>query len=439
MMCDVANMAISNGADQLEFILAGDVFDLHRTQLWFGEGEDIRPYVDCNDVKPGSVLETKLLSILDAIVREDAVKDSLEVFHRFSGRQYLDTSDGNRSIKDFEPKTVLRFLPGNHDRLTNATPAIRARVRTILGLEGGDAKFSHQFKFTDPPVLVRHGHEYDPINFSVDLSGKFISNSLPDDLYDKPTFGDFVTVMIASRLPVCFRQRCTDAAILSDTVLAAIYYRILEFDDVRPPPVVLDFFFNMVRPQSLKARFPDKESWQRYIWAVITPVLIQILDEVAQDKYFADWLRKFGKGFWVHLLRLRPWRYTGLPFWFSRLVGVGLSKEGGGEGPQSSAAHETALTSGTTFIVAGHTHKPQVAHLFTDDGDKKYFTDTGTWRNAILTAGDKKSYGRVNATTYVAFYGKERDPSADTSVKAHHGFEFWTGYDQSWPINGIDG
>jgi hypothetical protein len=113
---------------------------------------------------------------------------------------------------------------------------------------------------------------------------------------------------------------------------------------------------------------------------------------------------------------------------------------GGGPGPQSYAAHEKVVNEGDTiFVAAGHTHQPQVAHLFALAGIKRYFTDTGTWRNAILTAGDRKSYGRVNATTYVTFYGAERDGANAPGARATSGFEYWTGYDQNWPIGGIDG
>ena len=64
-----------NQAHRLDVVLAGDVFDLHRTMLWFGtcaaDGSDVadanpqRPYVAIQHVTPA--LEAKVLAILDAI------------------------------------------------------------------------------------------------------------------------------------------------------------------------------------------------------------------------------------------------------------------------------------------------------------------------------------------------------------------------------------
>jgi UDP-2,3-diacylglucosamine pyrophosphatase LpxH len=438
MMRDVVEMARANNVDQLTFVLAGDVFDLHRTQLWFSGEGNLRPYVDCNSVMPGSPLETKLLSILEAIVSEPEIAKSVAVFNRFAAGHFLDKPGDEISTQPFGFKTALLFIPGNHDRLINSSNALRDRARDILGIQKTAEKFSHQIKFEDPPVFIRHGHEYDKTNFAFDLPGKRIDEALPDNLYDQPAFGDFVTVMIASRLPFCFRKVYGDSEILKDQLLEAIYYRILEFDDVRPQYAVLDFFFNTTIPEALRPNYPNRDAWRKHIWKIITPVIIQVLEDTASEEYFFQWMRKFHKSWVPTLLRLKLWRVFGLPFWLSRAIGIALKNVGAASVPQSYAANEKALDTGV-FVVAGHTHQPQLAHLFTNEGSKKYFTDTGTWRNAILTAGDRKSYGRVNATTYVAFYGSERDIAPQPSLKPTHGFEYWSGYDQSWPINGVDG
>jgi len=306
-----------------------------------------------------------------------------------------------------------------------------------VGITAADDPFPHELRYDDPPLLVRHGHEYDATNFSLNLSGKPIDAEIDSEAYDKPAFGDFITVMIASNLPFRFRQIYGDDQIAEDEILTAVYLRILEFDDVRPQAAVVDFFFNTTVPEKLRTQFSDRAVWQRHIWALISPAIIAVLDEVAGETYFLTWLKNFRKGWVLFLLRLRPWRLFGLPFAISKIVGLALNRIGGGEGAASFAAHERAVSQGNTvFVAAGHTHQPQVAHLFTKDGVKRYFSDTGTWRNAILTAGDKKSYGRVNATTYVTFYGAG---GQGTPNPTSHGFEYWTGYDQSWPVNGADG
>jgi len=434
MMQDIASTVEENEVDELHFILAGDVIDLHRTQLWFKCDSGLRPYVDCRSVESKSSLERQLLSIFDGVVAGERVQESLKVFKRLAAGRYL----GKSGECAFPCKTTLHFIPGNHDRLANATPALRRRTREILGIPASGDPFPHEVRFDDPPLLVRHGHEYDETNFSLNLSGKPIDAAIAEDAYDKPTFGDFITVMIASNLPFRFRQIYRDEKIVADPVLTAVYLRILEFDDVQPQSAVIDFFLNTTVPDNLRAQFSSRDDWQRHIWKIITPVIRAVLEEVATETYFLNWLKTFGKAWAVLALKLRPWRVFGFPYALSRLLGTLLGSVGGGKGPASYAAHERAVFEGdTVFVAAGHTHQPQVAHLFTKDGVKRYFSDTGTWRNAILTAGDKKSYGRVNATTYVNFFGADRDTGAAAS-KVTHGFEYWTGYDQNWPIPGSD-
>lgn len=457
MMRDVADQARTVGASRIDFVLAGDVFDLYRTQYWFQNDTGLRPYCDNDRVGPG--LEAKLIAILDGIASERDVARSLAVFSRFVRGRYLEDSTSEESEQPFGIPTQLHYLPGNHDRLANATPAIRRRVRELLGLPAGDEPFPHHILSQDPPVLIRHGHEYDRYNFGKDLSHTQIAAELPLAWYNAATWGDYNTVAVAARLPFLFRKHYTDAGILADLALQVIYCRILEFDDVRPQSAVLDFFLNTTVPTKFPnqagpgpraVRGPDtvapgelfhhREDLQRAMWTKITPVLRELRDEVVKDPYFRSWAWKLFT--WKAPLLFLLLRFLPLQLWIARRLGHWLRKhrnsaDSGKGSPESFAAHEIEVHAGQAcFVCAGHTHKPQVAHIFTRDDLKRFFTDTGTWRNAVLSAGDERSYGRVNATTYVTFYGREMDPCG--SSPSDHGFEFWTGYDQDWPVDGHD-
>jgi UDP-2,3-diacylglucosamine pyrophosphatase LpxH len=441
MMRDVADQARTNHASRIDFVLAGDIIDFYRTQYWFRDDTGLRPYVDCKAVTPA--LEAKLLSILDAVAAESEVARSIAVFRRFAGGHYLEHSGDGGSATPFGIPTELHYLPGNHDRLANATPAIRRHVRALFGLAGGDAPFPHYILSSDPPLLIRHGHEYDRFNFGADLKGQQIAPELPAEFYDAPTWGDFNTVMVAARLPFLFRRHYGDAAILRDPVLEAIYIRLLEFDDVRPQSALIDFFLNTTVPEKFVDQFAHREVLQKLMWTRIKPVVRELLDEVVGDKFSRQWIWKFFPIPTLFAL-LRPWRLS-LPLRLMRILGRLMVHAGHGNGPEAFAAHETAVHEGTAcFVCAGHTHNPQVAHIFTRNDLKRYYTDTGTWRNAVLSAGDKRSYGRINATTYVTFYGKDDDPAYDTEKnpaappRPDHGFEFWTGYDQDWPVDNYD-
>src|SRR5689334_20647697 len=59
-------------AETFELVIAGDLFDLNRTTLWFDD--DLRPYVSLDNVSPQ--LEKKILKILDAVAEESPVKQT---------------------------------------------------------------------------------------------------------------------------------------------------------------------------------------------------------------------------------------------------------------------------------------------------------------------------------------------------------------------------
>src|SRR5262245_24424797 len=182
-----------------DLVIAGDLFDFNRTVLWFKD--DLRPYISLNDISPA--LEQKLCQILEAIAAEPSIRAALRAFRLLSQGQYRPIS-GSREL--LEPrnfpaeKIMIHYLVGNHDRLSNATPGIRRRIRELLGLEG-DAEFGHTLLLEDPAVLIRHGHEYDGNNFALDFAkAPIIPLEIPEEGYSEANFGDVITIDIAVRL-----------------------------------------------------------------------------------------------------------------------------------------------------------------------------------------------------------------------------------------------
>ncbi len=81
LMIRLADEAVRNSADHLDFVLAGDIFDLHRTAMWFTDnptGE--RPYVAATPDAVNAELEALLLRIVDAIAAQPMVAETLAVF-----------------------------------------------------------------------------------------------------------------------------------------------------------------------------------------------------------------------------------------------------------------------------------------------------------------------------------------------------------------------
>lgn len=415
----MADEAQRRKARQFELVIAGDLFDFSRTTLWFED--DLRPYVALGEISPG--LEAKTLKILDAIAREAAVKETLEIFRALSAGKYnvYDEQSQKWTEHDFPCEVKLTCLAGNHDRLINASPRVREHVHELLGMQGSDA-FPHYALFDDPAALVRHGHEYDPNNFAVDLSGE---KSIPLDVeeagYAEANFGDFITIDVAVRLPYLFRRKYGDQQIVADDVLRALYLRLLQFDDVRPQSALLDYMLD-----DSHGKFSTEQGWERLV-----PVLQDLLAEIHDNKFFHEWLRK----------RAKPWAPVELEVargllelggWKNRPAREAARKitrfmmGGDPEEPQRFAMREELIANDKVrLILAGHTHAPEVCLVKSDEHGDSFYINTGTWRDVIPSTPDGRTFGRIRALTYVVLYAK-------TEQTGSNSFDYWTGLTKDW-------
>lgn len=417
---DISKLALDSHAQSVEIMLAGDIFDLHRTQHWFINDNPIRPYVDCKEVSPE--LQTTLLHILDIISKQESVAKCL-TFIREIG-QVFKNADGHPI------PTTVHYMPGNHDRLLNATPALRAKVIELLGMHHHDPaqSFTHSFTYTlnlkgkSRFALVRHGHEYDRVNFSLDYSEGQVPKDIPDEAYDKPTVGDYVTVDFASRLPYEFRKY-HEEHILHNPHMQEIYRRLLEFDDVRPQGTMLNFVLSL----------NHKGLSREFIWELIKPAMKKVL-EIAQNSPF---LKKETRPFSAVQIMLwsRLWKLIDtLPLsliesQFERLLGSPTHPD-----PATFALREEAVEQGqASFVIAGHTHAPQLAFLTEKQHHESYFVDTGTWRNRYEASAAQNAFGHTKAITYVAIYRHDETPNGES----HHSgkmesFDYWSGQKRRW-------
>ena len=431
LISQLATEAKRNSAQRLDFVLDGDILDLHRTGLWFTENpKDERPYVPTTKVN--SDLEEMTLRIIRGIAAEKHVSEALQQFRLLSSGKYID-SDGQE--KPFPVPVELHYIPGNHDRLANATPAIRQAVRKVLGLHEHGALFPNVLSFEPEYALIRHGHEYDYTNFSFDHrdTGEFPIH-LPPEQYQNPALGDFVTVDIASRIPHMFRHYHGDDNILADQTLRTLYLRLLEFDDLRPTTAIFNYFVYA------EGHEIDRED----AWAAIEPVIILLLETLHEDPFLLTSLDKLDKRWCLDMidaiqavLAAKPWRWTNshIPLELAEAIAQkALSSTKERPGTEIYASRESSIRNGRNrFLVAGHTHKPQVSLIANDHFGDRYYIDTGTWRNRVPATPDYNQFGQLKTLTYVIIYGPNEDRGALSSTRAKiASFDFWTSSTQGW-------
>ena len=421
----IVRNARRNGARRIDLVFAGDVFDLHRTALWFED--DLRPW--STGAAGEAALEPRTLDILEAIAAEPWVAGALRAIREFAAGRYR-LEDGRTD--EVPVPVALHYLPGNHDRLAGRFGPCRRRVRELLGMAPDDAPFPTHLLFEAERTLVRHGHEYDRYNFSIDLEhGKRpIPAEIPAGAYADPAFGDLVTVDIAARLPWLFRRR-HGARIAGSPDLEAVDARLRAFDDVRPQSALGEF---------LLARTHDGLTPAR-VWRILEPVVRELLEELAENRAFGRWLKRLDAR-WrpdaIDLVQaaldLRLWR-AGIPLRaVRRLVRYRPDGARHGGGAERCAAREALVRDGTVrMVVAGHTHRPRVSALAGGPGGGVVYVDTGTWRRRILAAPDSRGFVELEALAVAVVYAPDEAPGRGGEAGAVVPFDWWDGLRRRLP------
>jgi UDP-2,3-diacylglucosamine pyrophosphatase LpxH len=388
---EILTTADSNGAVELIIVLAGDIFDLNRSQKWLAG--DVRPY--------GEHTPAQWYPVADAILT-DIIISNKQTFNLFKNMAQQKLRNGNQ--------IVFKYLPGNHDRLINLHPDLIKRAKAeLLGQKNPDAtKFDHIYPFypsDEYGVLIRHGHEYDRNNFAGNIPEKGVFNVDPVD-YSQAPLGDYATIDIAAGLVFEYRTLHETDIKAGDPVHQSIYCKLLEFDDLRPQSDIMDF---------LQVKTPDNID----VWKYLTPAADSVVKKALDSKFLRSRL-----GTWGKIIPLAKWLPTKLlPTKF--IVKLISSMHSDGPQPWQYAQREETLR----YVVAGHTHSPCVEFLKHRDNDGKelFFFDTGTWRQQIRKCKDNKTFARAKTLTYVIFYSSKEDLHHTKGAKGYS-FDYWSGF-----------
>jgi hypothetical protein len=424
----------------IEVVLAGDVFELHRTPLWFFTATHVRPTQ--SDLGPDDREKNPLCDlthrVLDAVEADCA--DCWPVWHRFVDEGRFEHYDEARGVPVHVERVRVHYLPGNHDRLANAWPSVRRRVRQLLRVHGDGEPFPHTVDrpFDDDGagygVRVRHGHEYDDWNFGRPVAkGKALSASEED--YLAPSLGDYLTVDVATRLATGFRARYGKELRESGPAgeaMRRLYVAITEFDDVRPFSLLMHYL-------SREFGHDDARTFE-----TLRPLLRDIASAASVDPFFQKEAMRFGLppvaiAAIQHALKTAPLGLlAGGIEAATKITGHPEALElGGSQPPAEIACYEPGLAEGDfDTVIAGHTHLPDQVPLPTPARKKRierrtreeglFFIDSGTWRTSIRK-GANHCFGRVRACTIVLAYD-ESERSRPGKEREGRRFETWTGH-----------
>jgi UDP-2,3-diacylglucosamine pyrophosphatase LpxH len=388
---EIVSAAEDNRANELIIVLAGDIFDIHRSQKWLET--DFRPYGKNSPAQWGPIAENILEDIISC--NKAAINALKEVFN-----------NPPRNLRKIE----VLYFPGNHDRLVNLYPPLRKRVRELLRNPAdppatANPPFEHYYSSNDYGVLVFHGHEYDSTNFAGKVPAGGV-RKIDVDCYDLPTLGDYITIDVAASLAHEYRK-LYEQELRSNATHQAIFCKLLEFDDVRPQSDLLDF---------LQEELPFGQD----CWKFILPVFNTIVRKAWGNDFLKSKL-----GFWGKIVGILPPQVVPSKL----LIDMMFAMKSRGKPPCERALDDGFLSeTAGRYVAAGHTHCPTIEFLKKREDNKElFFFNTGTWRQQIRKCVDKKTFSRAKALTYVAFYRQDEDPSRKKARKGYS-FDYWSGF-----------
>ena len=398
---ELNQIAVSNRIRHVDMVLAGDIFELSRSGLWFESDE--RPYRSNASVAEGSAMETTILKILQAIAHEERVRDALTLF---------------KNVRElFNVEVQVHYLPGNHDRLINATSQTRAAARDLLGLAGGGELFAHRFiysgEFGQPFCLVRHGHEYDPMNFSLDTHLlEEIPTDFSEEVYGAVSLGDVTTVEFGAALPYYFMQSYGAEAIQRDPILLALYERLMAFDDVRPTSALLPYLFSTPGVKKKKT------------WVYMEPCFKQVIRVISKTPEFVEAITSIeslpkSQRILLKGLLNSNLMQQGVPYWMVKQLMKRVSSEIKLSSQVKWAKREALVkdkSSGCQCVISGHTHVPEVSLMSAKKGNERYYINTGTWRNVIPATKNFQEFGRLKSLAKVIVFGPVENENATNEM-----------------------
>ncbi|WP_141732329.1 hypothetical protein [Oligoflexus tunisiensis] len=400
----------------IRLVLNGDILEILRTPVWLES--NLRPY---HEKLPPPELRDVVLKIIGKI--EEDNREFLNAFRQFFVHKRDEQGQPIAAFADLTFEII--YIPGNHDRLVNAWPETRRKVREILGMPAGEAPFGHDLTFRHHEdgarygVLIRHGHEYDRFNIVAPEPGEN-----PEDRYLRSPLGDVLALEVGAALAYKFRQRYE--ALMQKPQegepYRKLYLALLDFDDVRPDHTTFDYLTCAL--QRIHREFG--ENLDDEVAELMRPILCDACAVILANPFFnrpgTPWLSRF----------LTTRFMASLILWFLKkapasklvwLVKTALMLKGFVEKaePATYAAQEELLKKGEVdLVIAGHTHHHDQVPLECPGSQPGYFLDTGTWRTLIYD-GPGNVFGHLKSLTYVAVHQR-------TDTYGERRFDTWTGH-----------
>jgi UDP-2,3-diacylglucosamine pyrophosphatase LpxH len=394
----------SNEIKEIKIVLLGDIFDLLRTENWFGYPVDERPWGTDEHA-----IEVHALTLFDAITSHPDNRQAFQIIRQGIG----DLQNKCR----LETKPRLFYLPGNHDRLCNRYQSLRQKVCDCLGIPPAwhdpQDLFPHTYDDLAYGVFARHGQEYDKYNYEG-------GPAYTEMDYQRVPIGDPITTELVARLPYALARHLDAVPGLSPADKQKVIRNFQEIENVRPLSAVIQWLLYQVKQN-------------RTLKEIIEDTVQEVIDNFDNLDFVQGWYARHDK--WTDwrdeadkiqafLFLLRNFKlYRTEKLWELAIKAKGYFVKD--ELLEAAPREYLHLDPAIRYVVYGHTHNPLESPVRVVPASpyplEQVYLNTGTWRGRYFKCTQDDSFIYWKNMTYVIFY-QEGERHNHYPV-----FETWTG------------
>jgi UDP-2,3-diacylglucosamine pyrophosphatase LpxH len=390
-----------NKDKEVKIVFLGDIFDLLRTEEWFKEKEEDRPWGN----------NTEKMKKRAKIILEKIEKKNKETLNLLSKKEL------EKQFKDTHVEII--YIPGNHDRLCCMIPELKEKVIKLLDLNtSNNENFKHYFCDLKYGVYALHGHEFDSFNYA---GGSEHNNND----YKVTPIGDLIATEIITKIPGKLIKKVESKKLLNEEDKIQLKNNFQEIDNVRPLNATLEWLLFQIKENSdLKKIIQDSiievmqgfdklqyvkkyEKWYPFDTSDVVQYLCTALQniELFSSKYLLNILGNIFK------------------------TGGGIFDTKGSTELLYNLVNKDHLNN-INYIIMGHTHVPLQRPVFyfnpeNRDKLKAIYFNTGTWRKTYYCYKCEEGIcftGRRNMNYVILYSSKEKPNKCNLPV-----FETWIG------------
>jgi UDP-2,3-diacylglucosamine pyrophosphatase LpxH len=371
----------------LKIVFLGDIFDLLRSEKWFEEKEEDRPWGNNT-----SKMKERANSILESIIEKN--RDTFELFSKKSLKERF----GEIDVENI-------YIPGNHDRLCWMVDPLREKVTGLLDLnkENND-NFKHYFSDSDHGVYALHGHIFDSFNYE---GGSL--HTKQD--YKLVPIGDSITTEILIKIPYKLAQKIKLTEILSEKEKVQLIKNFQEIGNIRPYSAIFGWLLYQV-----KVNEPISE--------MIENTIDEVMREFNRLEFVKNWYKKHDtlhpldiadkiQYITLGLERCKVLPIKKIPGFIINWIIKKFSSESDIKGALKLFG---TLGDNIHYIIMGHTHNALQQSLFTESLENKriresVYLNTGTWIKNYYECKEYNGFVGWKNMNYVIVYTPDEKPN----------------------------